>query len=146
MKADHDFKDTLVQICRELNPKNILEWGPGKSTEIMYFECPNASIFTNEHSKKYYERAIALYSDMASIRYATGDEYISVSGKYDLIFVDGRQRVKCLIAAYLVLNQGGAIILHDAERERYQPGIKALLALGMKQTGTERTGVFKNEL
>lgn len=143
MKRDHDFEEILIAVCREIRPKSILEWGPGKSTEIMYLECPGARIFTNEHDPIWYERAVALYGGMATIRYATGCDYVSVTGKYDLIFVDGRQRVNCLIAGYLSLNPGGAILLHDAERERYQPGINALLALGMTKTGNERTGVFR---
>jgi hypothetical protein len=40
---------------------------------------------------------------------------------FDLIIVDGRERVKCLSRARDLLVPGGSVLLHDASRPRYAP-------------------------
>ena len=44
--------------------------------------------------------------------------------KYDLILVDGRKRLRCLIQAKTLLNPRGIVILHDAHRKYYQSAFK----------------------
>ena len=41
-----------------------------------------------------------------------------------LIFVDGRNRVKCLQTGLKLLADDGVIILHDSERAEYNSGIQ----------------------
>ncbi len=47
-----------------------------------------------------------------------GKEYV-----YDLIFIDGREREKCLVEAQRRLNVDGVAMIHDAERPQYKPFI-----------------------
>jgi predicted O-methyltransferase YrrM len=42
---------------------------------------------------------------------------------WDLVFIDGRARCDCLVVAFLVVKRDGIVVLHDAERENYAPGI-----------------------
>lgn len=66
-------------------------------------------------------------------------EYIgkpsTVGGKFDVIFVDGRYRRRCLMAAQEVLNPNGVVILHDAEREHYWAGTEGFSHAELMLTG-----------
>jgi predicted O-methyltransferase YrrM len=55
-------------------------------------------------------------------------EYIkypsTLNRKFDLIFVDGRKRRRCLLEAKELLSPEGFVLLHDANREWYQCAMK----------------------
>lgn len=48
------------------------------------------------------------------------DVPLRVGGGFDVVLVDGRDRKNCLHAGYSVLNPGGIVLFHDAERDYYQ--------------------------
>jgi hypothetical protein len=54
---------------------------------------------------------------------------------YDLIFIDGREREKCLMVAQGKLKPNGIVIIHDAERESYQEWIKQYLFVFFEDGG-----------
>ena len=45
----------------------------------------------------------------------------ALGGEFDLLFVDGRFRRRCLAVAKEVVRSGGFVLLHDAQRSFYQP-------------------------
>ncbi len=53
--------------------------------------------------------------------------------KYDILFIDGRQRSECAKLALKSLNNTGVIIWDNTERERYQPQINNLINQGFKK-------------
>ena len=136
------FKPLLEKWCKKIEPKRILEWGPGISTEDMFYHCPTAEIISIEHQKKYYDEWKEKLPPTIDLRLIEDDDvhfnkgkvkeedampnYTNppVKGKFDLIFVDGRCRVKCMKFAKKVLNNGGVVILHDSDRGYYDEGIK----------------------
>ena len=69
----------------------------------------------------------------------------AIRDKYDVVIVDGRDRVNCVKQSMSALSARGVILLDDSPRERYQEGIefakgKGFMALnleGLKATGTE---------
>lgn len=42
-----------------------------------------------------------------------------------MIIIDGRYRKQCLLTAREVVDARGVVILHDASRPHYRPGIRA---------------------
>jgi len=128
MAAPTSFKSILTKWCEKIQPKRILEWGPGVSTEMMEKLCPHAFIFSFEHQKQYYDHwsnrlksTLFLVEDLNT--YANGGNIIWEE-KFDMIFVDGRNRVSCLRKALDLVKDDGVVILHDAEREEYRQGIE----------------------
>jgi len=138
------FSGLLEKYCKSLKPKRILEWGPGESTIMMAKWCPEVQIYTVEHQQKWYDFwlgefitknihkrvKLLLYegpederNDPEWILY-TQPLHLDCPVKFDLIFVDGRERVRCMEYAKKVLNSGGVVILHDAQREEYAKGIE----------------------
>lgn len=137
-KKEVSFEHVLRKACRASNPKNVLEWGPGRSTRMIAEECPGAKILCIEHEKVWFNRfndnpvpnaKIILRS--IDLRGGTSDGYITwpyydiaVNGreKFDLIFIDGRFRFDCLVIASLVLSENGCVIIHDTHRTVYHRG------------------------
>ena len=130
------FIELLVKYLELLKPKRILEWGPGQSTKIMLHMCPDAQITCCEDSQKWFECYHGQFGHRVRFIYvdapdrdrtdARWDAYTNpaVKGKFDLIFIDGRERAKCLHTAFKRLRPNGIVLLHDADRKHYQEGIR----------------------
>lgn len=118
------FKDALYKTLEAIKPKTIFEYGPGTSTSIMAIYPSVELIDSVEHNQAWYNKYKWEMPENVNIMYQPVLEvYPEVKGrmdKYDLIFVDGREREKCLYVAKDRLNEGGVVILHDAERPNYQ--------------------------
>lgn len=118
------FKDALIKVLAEFKPKTVLEWGPGVSTLIMQDFPSIEKITTIEHDMAWFGKwqgkfgpkiNLVLNPDMKSYPYPK-----LKADSHDLVFVDGREREKCLITAYNLITHDGVVIIHDAERESYK--------------------------
>ncbi|MGA8259886.1 MAG: glycosyltransferase [Arenicellales bacterium] len=109
---------------------DVLEWGAGYSTKYFTEFLTRHDIEYTwramEHQEKWYDAVRRWGLRNVEIVLADKDshEYLSPSGTYDLIYVDGRNRVKCLQSAKKLLKPGGIVLLHDAERRRYHAGFE----------------------
>ncbi len=128
MAVFDSYKDLLTYACIKFQPKNILEYGPGGSTEVM-LEHSQAHIHSVENVHRWFDEARHNFgdNDRVTLHYIKEhDEYVSSDFglKYDLIFVDGLcdWRVDCLKAAIGKLAPSGYVILHDSERSKYNKG------------------------
>lgn len=133
MADGESYSELLKKWCITIKPKRILEWGTGQSTFLMREMCPDAEIITIEHKKKYFDISYEYLKNKDIIMMLIDEiEYVTpmskyshppVKGKFDLIFVDGRQRVKCMENSVNLLKKNGVLILHDSERAYYKRGI-----------------------
>lgn len=71
----------------------------------------------------------------AADRFANLDAYVnfpaSLARKFDLIFVDGRKRRRCLLQAARLMKPNGVTLLHDAYRRHYQCAFDAFVSQRM---------------
>lgn len=114
----------------------VLEFGMGSST--LYFTKHEKihHLGSIEHDKSWYDRVtdaqsaiLQVWSKKMFIKnilqdrpYHTACEQFS-DDWYDIVLVDGRDRVKCIEASIPKLRSGGILILDNSERENYRPGI-----------------------
>jgi len=119
---------------------NILEWGSGLTTQILAAHAarlPNVELFLTIDGKAAYQQAIfaererpAFLKKLAldltgpqslapELPYSTYP--LSLGGKFDLIFIDGRRRMECAFAAALLSHPKTVVVVHDYRRPRYQP-------------------------
>ena len=139
MASPTSFKPLLTKWCKAVKPSRILEWGPGESTLLMEKLRPKAKILSLEHQKVWYKKWVNHFGVEGNVllllseaseedrsdkewREYTNPTYSDM--KFDLIFIDGRERVKCLEFAKKVISDKGVVILHDSERGEYAEGIK----------------------
>lgn len=119
------YKDTLINVLIEFQPKTILEWGSGDSTKMMSIYPSVESITTIEHDPEYFNKQVGTLVCENVTRVLIKDlNLYPMAGKndapYDFIFIDGRRRVECLKEASQMSN---LVMLHDADRPRYTEGL-----------------------
>lgn len=72
-----------------------------------------------------------------------GESYVSEPLQhepFDVIMIDGRQRVKCAEIAASALTARGVIVWDNAERSRYGPGRRMLTDHGFRHVAFYGTG------
>ena len=131
----------IEKLLLDLNKANlnILEWGSGGSTKYFTGFLTSKGIDYNwlslEYNGAWCEKIAAFHIPNTTIvlfdvgntnlkqRYTNMDDYIrypmNLDKKFDFILVDGRKRRRCLLNASKLLNAGGVVVLHDAERTYY---------------------------
>lgn len=111
----------------------ILEFGMGSST-LFFSRAPSVQhLVSVEHDHTYAFKSMKEQqkSFLTTIKYDVhimGRPYHSICKKFDdnyfdIVLVDGRDRVKCIEQAISKIKPGGILILDNSEREYYQPGI-----------------------
>jgi len=140
-------------IKERLNPQlTVFEFGSGSST---YFYAKHAGIVVSvEHDKEWYDKIISTKPENAEMIYCelvTNGEYcrmpVKLEETFDVIIVDGRDRVNCCKQAVNALSESGVIVLDDSERERYNEGINFLINKGFKHLSFSgiSPGLFYNK-
>ena len=124
----YSYTNILIKYLKDINPTNVMEWGPGKSTRIILDNIAEHSrLLSVEHDPKYYNKHLSDIKDhrwniiLKSITNRVS-QYALICNTIkpiDLAFIDGRRRVECSIAAMLNLSDNGVCILHDASRKSY---------------------------
>jgi len=126
-------------ISSRLNKKmEIFEFGSGNST--IFYADRTAGVHSVEHDKFWYDKIKNLMPPNVNLNYCelTADgnycRYaLATSMKYDIIIVDGRDRVNCCKNSIAALKPGGVLVLDDSEREKYTAGITYLGENGFKR-------------
>ncbi len=113
---------------------SLLEFGSVNST--LFFANMIQSVHSLEHDKSWFDFISNTASKNAQIEYIeyNNSNYVfpQFTTKYDLILVDGRDRVSCIKKSIDLLNNDGVIILDDSEREEYKEGVDFLLKKGFR--------------
>lgn len=117
---------------------NVFEYGSGSST-LFYAKRVN-EVVSVEHDQAWYEKIKGTKPANADLIYCElkkDGEYArkaaALEKPFDLVIVDGRDRVNCCKYGIAALSESGVIILDDSERPEYQPARALLLAAGFKE-------------
>lgn len=124
------FVALLIEVLEVYHPEKIIEWGTGVSTAIMDAYVEAKEIHSFEHEREWFKRYGSKYSKKVKCHLLPLGKGYSVAGNmftphtFDLAFIDGAARVKCMRTANSLVKQGGLIMLHDSGRPDYQEGTK----------------------
>lgn len=141
---------TIIQFLDERLDKKLklFEFGSGYST--LYYANKVSSVVSVEYDLNWFNELQPKLPANAKIIFKENDsdgEYCraihSLDSLFDVIVVDGRDRVNCVLQSIKALTSEGVIILDDSHRERYQNaielakrhGFKVLNLSGLKPTG-----------
>lgn len=117
---------------------DVFEYGSGHST-LWWARCAR-SVTSLEHDRAFFEEIGAslpsnvtyLYHDVASN--GPYDSVVKAQGRaFDIIVVDGEDRVRCAIAGTEALSEAGVIVWDNADRSRYQEGYDFLHSKGFRR-------------
>ena len=130
----------FIDFIEERLNKNmyVFEYGSGNST--LWYAERVASVTAVEHDKHWVEKIQDTMPNNVEIFYQElkyGGEYANFVNQqdkmFDIIIVDGRDRVNCIKKAVMKLPPSGVIVLDDSERETYREAIDFLLDKGFKK-------------
>jgi len=117
---------------------SVFEFGSGNST--LFYARLAAKVVSVEHDRDWFNRISAakpVNTEMIFCSLVPDGDYcrspLSSDRKFDVIIVDGRDRVNCCMQAVAALTDKGVIVLDDSERQSYQPAIQSLLSMGFRQ-------------
>jgi hypothetical protein len=125
-------------LKRRVRPEMIVfEYGSGAST--LWWANRVQEVVSCEHDREWYERLLPLVPKNVTLRHAPlqrGGEYCRVvaeqPGRYDIVVIDGRDRVNCAAHAPEGLTPGGVIVWDNTNRGEYAEGMRGLEARGFR--------------
>lgn len=116
----------------------IFEFGSGNST--LFYAQHTGIVVSVEHDKEWYDKITKSKPDNAEMIYCelqpNGDYCrmpLQLEEKFDIIIVDGRDRVNCCKQSVAALSDSGVVVLDDSERPNYREGVEFLLGQGFRQ-------------
>lgn len=115
----------------------IFEYGCGNST--LWWAAHALNVSSAEHNAEWYEKIKPIIPKNVKIQLINldyGGAYSKASrhgAPYDVIVVDGRDRVNCIKESLTNLSEIGVIILDNSDRDAYQEGIDFLKNNNFKQ-------------
>ena len=115
----------------------MFEYGGGNST--FFFSKYVKKIFTVEHEKEWHKGLKSKCRNNVILMHEKliyGGEYsktaVKTGKKFDIISIDGRDRVNCIKNALSALKDEGIIVLDDSERKKYKGGVDFLKNRGFR--------------
>ena len=137
-------------LAERLDPTmRVFEYGSGSSTR--FFAERVDRVISVEHDPAWVDMVRASVGTHVSVMHVPADtdgDYCRAiertDGAFDIVLVDGRDRVNCAIRASSHLTARGVVIIDDTDRPRYQPAITALVEQGFRRLdlrGLRPTGV-----
>jgi Methyltransferase domain len=116
----------------------LFEYGCGNST--LWFARRVREVVSCEHDPAWHaevQRRIPKNVDLRLERLGPEGRYAGsvreFTSPFDVIFVDGRERVDCLRNAPAALTPLGVVILDNSDESEYVAGIEYVLSLGFKR-------------
>jgi SAM-dependent methyltransferase len=115
----------------------VFEFGSGNST--LFYAKYAGKVVSVEHDKQWFEKIskdTPENSEMIFCELVYGGDYcrmpVNRGEKFDLVIIDGRDRVNCCEQAIGALSPNGVVVLDNSERPAYKPGIEFLVDKGFK--------------
>ncbi len=132
-------------LARRVRPDmSVFEYGCGHST--LWWAARVREVIACDHDGAWVERIRPRAPANVTLRHVALDrdgEYCRVvagyPGRFDVVVLDGRDRVNCARHAPTGLRPGGVIVWDNSDREEYRPGLDALAAAGFRRV--ELTGM-----
>lgn len=116
----------------------VFEFGSGSST--LFYAKRAKAVVSVEHDQEWLNKISAQKPANAEMIFAeleANGAYsqmpVSTGKQYDIIIVDGRDRVNCCMNALPALSKTGVLVLDDSERDFYLPAIDFLKKSGFRE-------------
>lgn len=128
----------VKERIRQTPDIRVFEWGSGNST--LFWANYAKKIISVEHNLDWYEKMKGLVPEKVRIEYRAleygGDYCKAILGepeKFDIVLIDGRDRVRCAQNCVDRIKENGIIIWDNSDREYYEEGYQYLKSRGFKQ-------------
>ncbi len=116
----------------------VFEYGSGNST--LWFSERVKHIVSVEHDTTYYDIVKSKIQSRSNVTYILADledgyskKVLAYKNAFDIIIIDGRDRIDCTKNSIEALNEHGIIIWDNSDREKYQEAYDFLTNAGFKK-------------
>jgi hypothetical protein len=120
------------------NTLRVFEYGSGSST--LFYALRVLKVVSVEHDKNWHDKIKSSSPRNAEMIFTelhpNGDysrKAATIGEKFDIIIVDGRDRVNCCTYSVDALSPSGVLVLDDSERPEYEPARTFLKLKGFKE-------------
>lgn len=145
---------SFIDFIKDRLNKNlsVFEYGSGNST--LFYAKHVKRVVSVEHDEAWYKKIVnqkAPNAEMIFTKLEPNGEYSQkaklLGEKFDVIIVDGRDRVNCCKHSISALTESGVLVLDDSEREVYEEARTFLKAEGFKELSFSgiSPGLFYNK-
>ena len=115
----------------------VFEYGTGAST--LWWSQRVDQVVACEHDRAWYERTRSMtpanvqltLAPLADQQYAR--EILKYNRAFDVVVIDGRDRVRCALNCVGALRESGVVIWDNSDRQEYQPGYDFLVENGFRR-------------
>jgi tRNA A58 N-methylase Trm61 len=129
----------LTFLAGRIDPGlTVFEYGCGNST--LWWAERVAKVVSCEHDRPWYEHVVPLIPANVELKHVPlvyGGEYCQQVAKYqdefDVVFIDGRDRVNCAKHALAALKTGGVVIFDNSDLSDYEEARQFLHAHGYRR-------------
>jgi hypothetical protein len=111
---------------------SIFEYGSGGST--LWWASHVKEVISVEHDKEWYQQIARIVPNNVTLHYvslehdnAYSTKIAEFNNRFDIVIIDGRDRVNCAINSISALKVDGVIVWDNSDRNEYQPGYDYLL-------------------
>ena len=132
----YSFIDFIAQRIKKEH--TVFEFGSGNST--FYYAKRALKVVSVEHDQEWFTKISAnkpSNSEMIFCELHAGGQYskmpASMGLKFDIIIVDGRDRVNCCLQSLAALTDQGVVVLDDSQMENYTEAISFFQKEGFKE-------------
>ena len=117
---------------------SVFEYGSGNST--VWWAARVSRVISCEHDEQWHTKIKIRLPDNVKymhIDLVTSGDYskaiLQYDKKFDVIVIDGRDRVNCAKNSLCALNDSGVIVWDNSDRDKYQAGYDFLSENGFKR-------------
>lgn len=116
----------------------VFEYGSGHST--LWWASRVARVVAVEHYEPWFERMSERLPGNVRLEFCLHSppgpyaaSAVRSGDRYQIVVIDGRERVACVEPAMDALTTDGVVIFDNTDRERYRPGLEMLAAAGFRR-------------
>lgn len=127
----------------------VFEYGSGNSTR--WWSERVAKVVSCEHDKAWHERMRPLLPANVDYRHfeleeggAYSQEILRHRAEFDIVVIDGRDRVNCARNCLGALRPGGVVVWDNSDRDIYAAGYEFLVASGFRRLDFWGMGPINN--
>ena len=117
---------------------SVFEYGCGEST--LWWSSRVKEVISVEHNKDWYEkiaRRTPKNVNLLHIELEYGGAYskklMEYREKFDIVMIDGRDRVNCVVNSLEALKPCGVIVFDNSDRKEYEEGYRFLYEHGFRK-------------
>lgn len=116
---------------------SVFEYGSGFST--LFYARQVSTVFSVEDNPYWFERMKPQMPENVVVTLQPKDEngqycrsILHAKNEFDLVVIDGRDRINCIPHSVARLKDRGVILLDDSGRDKYKAGMDLLVSMGFR--------------